>query len=1251
MNNSFFKLKMQLIFNCFLPFSLPFCRATVAISRKLSDHRTSKPSRTTKPATMQPVIPLYQRMQAAHPPSAAPSVTGAISRSGPAPAEAAAVSAPNPPHSHNNIEIEQKAANNEEKEWSDDALSRDSPKAAKTAPAAQLEEKQNGAAEDGPKKREWRTTKRETEDVQEALPNPANKPTKNGAGVKIAGKEQPSKAGKVAIRTRAATGPAPLPLETVENPTEDPEKKSKLKPAKGAGKGRGGGGAQAAKKKATAAPAAEKKKAPSLKAVVSVLPRRTGRTTVVLPAKDTDLDDMDMNRDEDGVVQDNSSGRPAGKTADPPLPAGHHDEGTTFKKKARGGTGTSKAALVLGAPSGGRAVSPLALPESEEGSDELPDWMSRAAVPVPRSSPVLKSYYDPSLQGIRTSPHLYDSSSSDDDDDFNMNAAYTAAAADVAAIVAGKDVRPAPGKKGTGTATVTGKKGTGTGAKQATLAAVKKPRAAATKRQAGAASKAAKSIKTSKATAAAAAPAGDGKRGQRKQPGRGGAKATATASKFADKSTIMQEAGPVMDDDLQDVHSPALTAAPAVVAAPVGTLNVKFAGTTITSPICTTMMDWDNEMTYGNQLMGADGTGDGAYDRTGGDLDLDLNGGGGGTDYWGGADGADVDPAWIPATQRPLHASLSSPDEDLVDLGEDILEDPIEDPSDPQVFAAKLKSTRKKGQSEKGAAGIGARGVHGVKNLKAALANNGGTDAGINGEEAKSSPPAATGTTATGIKRHLGTTAEVLRKRSPPSTLKGKGKSRLAAMKGTTTAATGGKNAAAVAAAAAAYTPARLQTTTPAAEVGKKRGAGSDEPVIKTKAKSKVTATEATVVFSTREKRAAAAAAQLGIALEAGSSDDDGIDAMGPGQFDGAPEGGSLEAVGPTPEDEEDMMMEVIPPAPRATRAMPAAQAKQAKQAKAAKGKGAAAKAVSKPRTTKPQAVPPTRRQSAAAAGGGTTAWGFTAAVAAEEEDTGAAFEGLLDAPDDDFEIDLGSDIGESDQEEDPAAARGSTGGRGRGRGRGGGGGGGGTAGLLALLQNGLGGGHIGSPESDEDDEMDDEDLDDDEDDGMGSGLVQIQAAIAQTMAARQRKAQQTRNAQVKKLEKETKGVLAVAHAEVQAGVSAAETAAAEKLATMVDRVKENEDEIRAVQEDYAAKMAELSEKQRALAAEVERTEQEAARQVAEARSTGKRKLHEAFAAVKSKLEDGKKRIQRAAKRARRMPDLASLLLPLFASG
>ena len=881
--------------------------------------------------------------------------------------------------------------------------------------------------------------------------------------------------------------------------------------------------------------------------------------------------------------------------------------------------------------------------------DELPDWMAVSVPQVRRSSPIVKSYFDDVMPGNlnrQSSPMYVHDTSSDEEDDFDMQAAYTAAAADVAATNAPAEPAAVKGNKKVGrgkTARTTGN--------QATLAAVKKPKAVPTKKQATAK---AKTPKTKAATTAA--------KGKKQQPAR-----NLSATRKAELSP----------------------------------------------------MDWKEQDEFEDPYAG---------DDQGGDMHM----------FDGNWDDAPIDDvAWIPAAQRPLESS--SPDEDPFDLDED----PIEDPSDPKerkntrvtvpvVKSAQNKNTwqgnaasgdiKKMGKGEATAAAGGAGAKHAaVAGLKAALAKGSNTEKNntlTNGDdEIDMSPPEA----ATGVKpRRTLDAAAVLKKRtSPPSTVKGKGKSRLAALKG---AAGGvgidGKTVAG--GAAAAYTPARLQTITPAVEGGKKRGIGSDEPITKTKSKSTVAVVddgllvangkinEAEPVKFTRKQRAVPAVptGKVGLALEATSSDDDGDQGQivhggtgtGIGTADVDKGRKFLDAVGPTPEDgydddleeEEEQILVVSKGKGNAKGAHQAKQAKISHPTKpaAVKGKGrakaaaAAAKAELelKPPTattaakkmnakskqqeaTKPSAA--TRRQSAVNTK--PNAWDFNTAEAEDDEEqevqrpeTTAAFDPLFDTPDEAFEIDLGSDLDESDQGSDedlPTRGRGGGNGRTGGGGntnRGGGGRGGGrdstTASILALLQNGLGGGTTGrSPESDYEEESDDEDQDDD--DGMGSGLVQIQAAIAQTMAARQRKAQQTRNAQVKKLEKETKGALFAAQVEVQKEVTAAEATAAETLAQMAAKVKENEEEIRVVQEEYEAKMVELGEKQRALAAEAQHAQQVAAKVVADARSSGKRKLHEAFAAVKSKLEDGKKRIQRAAKRARRMPDFASLLLPLFAGG
>ena len=718
---------------------------------KPTNYRASAPAGASKALAAESVFTQVQRMQKSleHPPSAAPSTNGGFSRSGPTTAAAVATkttAAPVPTQRKAGA-VKQAAAKEkdvEEAEWSDDAVSPESPKAVVKKGAPDMPAEQIKVA---PKMRGWRTTKRGSETAaDEELPSGC-KPVKAPAGgpkLKKKGKSEPvgTTAGKrSSAPTAAAAAPLEEPFDDTEEPPNEDTKPQKVQAVKGKG-------AKGAKTKGAIAAAAKTKKAAGGKKAPAAAPRRSGRSAPAAPVKDAEMEEIEPHADVDDAEEPK--------------------EVSKMGKFNSGAVAEAPAAKIAAAnekknsPPPSAAAAAAVLAEKDLNTcgdiDELPDWMAVPAPQVRRSSPIVKSYFDDVMPGNlnrQSSPMYVHDTSSDEEDDFDMQAAYTAAAADVAATNAPAEPAAVKGNKKVGrgkTARTTGN--------QATLAAVKKPKAVPTKKQATAK---AKTPKTKAATTAA--------KGKKQQPAR-----NLSATRKAELSPVEKKS-----------------------------------------------MDWKEQDEFEDPYAG---------DDQGGDMHM----------FDGNWDDAPIDDvAWIPAAQRPLESS--SPDEDPFDLDED----PIEDPSDPKerkntrvtvpvVKSAQNKNTwqgnaasgdiKKMGKGEATAAAGGAGAKHAaVAGLKAALAKGSNTEKNntlTNGDdEIDMSPPEA----ATGVKpRRTLDAAAVLKKRtSPPSTVKGKGKSRLAALKG---AAGGvgidGKTVAG--GAAAAYTPARLQTITPAVEGGKKRG-------------------------------------------------------------------------------------------------------------------------------------------------------------------------------------------------------------------------------------------------------------------------------------------------------------------------------------------------------------------------------------------------------------------------------------------
>lgn len=822
----------------------------------------------------------------------------------------------------------------------------------------------------------------------------------------------------------------------------------------------------------------------------------------------------------------------------------------------------------------------------------LPEWMNKPAQEKPAPSPVFKSQYAVASPQQRASS--FDESSDDDDDEFAMNKAFINAAADEKAAVgiaaAKKDAAKPPKARGN-------KK----------LAAVEN--AATDPYQLNIEKHPTKDVKKkSKLVSTAQKPRAVA---TKRQSAATKKKPAAVAAATAGKKKKPAAKKPTAATAIHDIHAggrkqPRRAAASQAAAKTKKQLNSQSinlkddSSSDVDDIVLKTM----------NGVYGADGNL--LYHEDGSD------------DGWG------APLTQVPPSRMLLEDTNTTSDEDVGDDGADRENgghhgaDDVYNYDDEYAVISKSippSAARHGGKS-------------GLVGLKASLAGNTTTTAaGKDGTGAMAA-------------------ADVLRKRvTPPSNNVKKGKGRISNMLpvgGAGGPATGDNNSSDGVgrggrgvkkrkAQPVGQTPAKLQTETPAADAGKKRDAvSSDEPKIKTVSKAAKAALVAGAAAAQKQRGNAGtkkkAAAVIQLESNTTSEDEEQINAY---EFTVA-EKQQKRAPGPAPvtastkkrsaaaamfddvdmeellEEEEEEVVNVKPVLTAATR----------------------------------------------------TALGLkniNSSHQAVKKEVNFDNDLFLNEPDEDFEIVLDSDS-EDENKQQALVAVGPNGGGGRGARGGrkkknaaaataGGGANGDTAAFLQLLQGRLGGADANLDSEDDDDNDDDDDDDDDAADFGSSGFVHVQAAIAQAVASRNRKAQRARTAQVKKLEKETKTELSNVQNDVQASVSAAEAKAAEDLAVVEGKLMENEEEIQVIQAEYDVKMTELSEKQRVLATEAERVGQEATRHVAEAKNRGKRRLHEAFTAVKGKLEEGKRRIQRAAKKAKRMPDLASLLVPLFASG
>jgi hypothetical protein len=211
---------------------------------------------------------------------------------------------------------------------------------------------------------------------------------------------------------------------------------------------------------------------------------------------------------------------------------------------------------------------------------------------------------------------------------------------------------------------------------------------------------------------------------------------------------------------------------------------------------------------------------------------------------------------------------------------------------------------------------------------------------------------------------------------------------------------------------------------------------------------------------------------------------------------------------------------------------------------------------------------------------------------------------------------------------------------------------------LLALMQGALGssgkntnlgGGYqFGLDGNDKDAyEGDDLEVDEDEDDG-GSVMAELQPVLAQMAMAQEETLKRRRAAHSKVMQRESREMLATVKKEVALEVAEVEGRAKTAVSAIQAKVAHNAAEQLAVKREYEAKMSELKKAGDTLAVEAHTALATATRRIKEARLLGKRKLQVACDEVKTRIEEGRRAIQRATKRARSMRDMLSVFIPLL---
>lgn len=150
-------------------------------------------------------------------------------------------------------------------------------------------------------------------------------------------------------------------------------------------------------------------------------------------------------------------------------------------------------------------------------------------------------------------------------------------------------------------------------------------------------------------------------------------------------------------------------------------------------------------------------------------------------------------------------------------------------------------------------------------------------------------------------------------------------------------------------------------------------------------------------------------------------------------------------------------------------------------------------------------------------------------------------------------------------------------------------------------------------------------------------------------MAARKKKAAKKEADQQRALAKQLRALLDAARAEVETNTRAIKESAERDCAQASASLHAKMERIKSFIAEFEAGLKSEWEEYLALHAEAEAVAQHAQHEVAEAKAAGKRKLDEVTGEMERRMSTEEKRRKNKAKRAKRVPDLASILVPLLA--
>jgi len=203
-----------------------------------------------------------------------------------------------------------------------------------------------------------------------------------------------------------------------------------------------------------------------------------------------------------------------------------------------------------------------------------------------------------------------------------------------------------------------------------------------------------------------------------------------------------------------------------------------------------------------------------------------------------------------------------------------------------------------------------------------------------------------------------------------------------------------------------------------------------------------------------------------------------------------------------------------------------------------------------------------------------------------------------------------------------------------------------GAAALLAMLAGGRQRrcGNIPINGNDDGDMMDSDDDDDD------IANQQLQVAITQILSSKKRQAAKKKGDALRALHRRASVILASAQAEQEAREKMLEQMTEKRCSEASAALDSKMEEIRELSSEYEAKVRAAWDVYREIQGAAETAVQQAKHDVEECRRVSKRRLDEVKADVERELVEGHRKIKQATKRAKRVPDVASLLVPLLAA-